>query len=112
MARILFSLFLFLLPLHALVITALKCRYELNVDYIRFWKELFILGALIYAFFLGYKKADFSLKKLYRNNTLLGLITAFIASSAFFIYFPFMELKAASVLGFRYDVFFLLALLI
>ena len=112
MTRILFSLFLFLLPLHALVITTLKCRFDINVDYIRFWKELFILGALVYAFFLGYKKAGYWLKKLYRNNTLLGLTTAFISCSAFFIYFPFMELKAASVLWFRYDVFFLLAFLI
>ncbi|MCH8518769.1 O-antigen ligase family protein [Candidatus Gracilibacteria bacterium] len=112
MLKILFSLFLFLLPLHALVITTLKCRFEISVDYMRFWKELFILGALGYAFYLGYKKAGYSLKKLYKNNTLLGLTTAYIICSVFFIYFPFMELKAASVLGFRYNVFFLLAFLI
>ena len=112
MLKIFFSLFLFLLPLHALIITTLQCRFEMNVDYIRFWKELFILGALFYAFYLGYKKAWYSLKNLYKNNTLLGLTTAYIICSIFFIYFPFMEFKAASVLGFRYNVFFLLAFLI
>ena len=112
MLKFLFPLFLFLLPLHALVITTLKCRFEINVDLIRFWKEFFILWALIYGFFLGYKKSGYSLKKLYKHNTLLWLITLYIACSVFFIYFPFMELKAASVLWFRYNVFFLLAFLV
>lgn len=100
-----------LLPLHALIITSLKCRFEVNTDFLRFWKEFLVLFLLFGVFIKSYHKHDFSLKKIYHKNTLLWLTTIFIASSAFFIYFPFMELKAAAVLGFRYDVFFLLALI-
>ena len=67
---------------------------------------------VIIAFFSAYKKYAYSLKKMYHKNTLLGLITGFIICSAVYIYFPFFELKAASVLGFRYDVFFLIAMLV
>jgi hypothetical protein len=49
-------------------------------------------------FFTQYKKYDWSLKKLYHKNTLLGLTTAFIVCSALYLYFPFFEIKAASVL--------------
>lgn len=54
----------------------------------------------------------FSFSKIYKNNYLLGTLTAFILCSLFYIWFPFFEIKAASVLGFRYDVFFFLALII
>ena len=103
---------LFLLPLHAFLVTILKCKYGINTDLLRFWKELIIISLVLYAFFSEYRKQNYSLKKLYKKNTLLGLITAFIISSVIYIFFPFFTLKAASVLGFKYDVFFLLALLV
>ncbi len=103
---------LILLPLHALIITTLKCKFWIDTDILRFWKEILIVILLWCVFFHTLRKYDFSLKKIYHKNTLLGLTTAFIFSSLFFIYFPFMEIKIASLLGFRYDVFFLLALII
>ncbi len=110
--KILIWILIFLLPLHAFLITTLKCKYRINTDFLRFWKELILIFLVIYSFFFAYKNSHYSLKKLYHKNTLLWLITAFIISSAIYIFFPFFTLKAASVLGFRYDVFFLIALLV
>ena len=103
---------IFFLPLHAFLVTLLKCKYGVNTDILRFWKEILVAGMALILFFQAYKKYDWSLKKLYHKNTLLGLITAFVISSAIYMYFPFFELKAAAVLWFRYDVFFLIALLV
>ncbi len=110
--RNLIGLLIFLLPLHAFLITIFKCKYGINTDLLRFWKELILIFLVIFTFFKAYRENNFSLKKLYHKNTLLGLTTAFIISSIVYIFFPFFTLKAASVLGFKYDVFFLLALLV
>ncbi len=112
MYKIVLWVLLFMLPLHAFLVTVLKCKFSIDTDILRFWKEGLILFLLIVTFFTQYKKNSWSLSKLYHKNTLLGLTTAFIICSALYMYFPFFELKAASVLGFRYDVFFLFALLI
>jgi O-antigen ligase len=105
-------LFIFLLPLHAFLITVFKCKYDINVDILRFWKEIILIFLVVFLFFTQYKKSNYSLKKIYHKNTLLGLTTAFIICSAVYIYFPFFELKAASVLWFRYDTFFLIAMIV
>lgn len=104
--------FIFLLPLHAFLITIAKCKYGINTDLLRFWKEIILMALVIIAFLSAYKNSQYSLKNLYHKNTLLGLTTAFIICSAIYIFFPFFTIKAASVLGFRYDVFFLVALLV
>ena len=103
---------IFLLPLHAFIITVLKCKYWIDTNLLRFWKEIIILFVCLYLFFVEYAKNDWSLKKLFHKNTLLWLTTAFIVCSAIYIFFPFFEIKTASVLGFRYDVFFLFAMII
>lgn len=110
--KIFITLLIFLLPFHAFVITILKCKYAINTDLIRFWKEGIIIWILWYIFFIVYKHHNWSLKKIFERNTLVWLTTAFICCSALYIYFPFMEIKVASFLGFRYDVFFLFTLLI
>lgn len=110
--RIVLGILVFLLPLHAFIVTILMCKYAIDTNLIRFWKEVVIIFLVIYLFFIAYKKHNWSLGKLYHKNTLLGLITLFIACSIFYIYFPAFQIRAASVLGFRYDVFFLLALLV
>ena len=38
--------FAFFLPLHALIVTVQKCRFEANTDIIRFWKEFVVIGLL------------------------------------------------------------------
>lgn len=110
--RAILWVFIFLLPLHAFLVTVLKCKYDINTNILRFWKEIIVILLVVFFFFVAYKKNAWSIKKLYSKNTLLGLTTAFIISSAVYMYFPFFELRPASVLGFRYDVFFLLTFLI
>jgi len=94
------------------VITVLQCKYGIDVSFMRFWKELIIIGLLIIVGAKTLIDNKFSLKKIYKDNYLLGTLTAFIICSCIYIFFPFFEIKAASVLGFRYDVFFFLALII
>lgn len=103
---------IFLLPLHAFLVTVLKCRFGMNVDLLRFWKEWILTVLVISLFFTAYKHHGWSLKNIYKKNTLLGLTTAFIICSAIYIFFPFFQLKAAWVLGFRYDTYFLIAMII
>lgn len=104
--------FIFLLPLHAFLITVLKCKYGLDTNYLRFWKEIIVITLWLLVFFRAYAFHQYSLKKMLHKNTLFGLTLAFIACTALYMYFPFFELKPASVLGFRYDAFFFLTLLI
>jgi len=110
--KILTGILIFFLPLHALIITTLKCKFDINTDFLRFWKEGIVIALLSFVFAKVYKDNNFSLKKIYKDNILLGTVTAFIICSIVFIFFPFFEIKAASILGFRYDVFFLLTLII
>jgi len=110
--RILVWSFLFLIPFHAFIITLLKCKYLIDVDFLRFWKELVILGLFVSIFIDQLIKNKYSLSSIYKGNYLLGTITAFTISSLVYLWFPFFELKAASILWFRYDVVFLFALVV
>lgn len=103
---------IFLLPLHAFLITVMKCKFGINTDVLRFWKEGIIAALVLFVFFRTLAGYKYSLKSIYHKNTLLGLTTAFIICSAIYIFFPFFEFKVASILGFRYDTFFLLAMII
>ena len=111
--KILLILFVFLLPFHALIITFLKCKLWVNgMDFIRFWKEWIIILLLILSGFFALKNHNYSLKRLYKNNYILWLSTAFIISSLLYIYLPFFEFKLSAFLWFKYDTFFLFALII
>lgn len=102
----------FLLPLHAFLVTVLKCKFGLDTNILRFWKEIIIWVLAVLLFVRTYSAHKWSLKSIYKNNTILGLTTAFILCSAFYVYFPFMQFKPASVLGFRYDAFFFVAMIV
>lgn len=106
------GIFIFLLPLHAFLVTVLKCKYGLDTNYIRFWKEIIVVTVWLLVFFRAYAHHNYSLKSMLQKNTLFGLTLAFIACTAIYMYFPYFELKPASVLGFRYDAFFFLTFLI
>ena len=108
----LLGIFIFLLPLHAFLVTVLKCRFDVNTDILRFWKEWILTFLVLYLFTKVLRKNDFSLRKIYSKNTLLWLSTAFIICSAIYIIFPFFQLKLASVLWFRYDTYFLIAMIV
>lgn len=110
--RIVLGFFFFIIPLHAFLVTLFKCKYGFDVDFTRFWKELIIMGLFIIVCFTELSRNHYSLKKIYKDNYLLGTITAFTFCSLFYMWFPFMEIKMASILGFRYDVVFLLALVV
>jgi len=110
-----------LLPLHALLVTTLKCKFWLDTNILRFWKEIILAVLFIATFFqtmrpkrspIGGKKYNWNFSKLYKNNYLLWMITLFSLFSFAFIFLPFLQPKLASYLGFKYDVFFLIALVI
>lgn len=100
-----------LLPLHAFLVTVLKCKFGVDTNLLRFWKEFIVLILLAWVFIHKYRKFSSIIKVLW-ENALTSWVSAFILCSTFFIFFPFMEIKPASMLWFRYDVFFFFALLI
>jgi len=101
-----------LLPLHALLVTTLKCKFWINTDIIRFWKEIILAILFLGAFFDIMRKMKWDFSKLYKNNYLLWTVTAFALVSLAFVFLPFWRPKLSSFLGFKYDVFFLIALTI
>jgi hypothetical protein len=103
---------LFILPFHALIVTYLKCKMGLDVTIIRFWKEIFVLIFLSGAFFIALKRANWRLFGIFEGNNLVGLTSATILCTFVYIFFPYFQLKPASLLGFRYDAFFLFCILI
>jgi len=110
--KIILWILIFLLPFHAFLVTVLKCRFDINTDILRFWKEGIIGWLIIALLYRVLKYNNWSLKKIYNKNTLLGVTTAVILCTMIYIFFPFFEIKTASLLGFRYDAFFLLAMII
>lgn len=110
--KILLVLFVFLLPFHAIIVTYLKCKIWIDTNLIRFWKEFILVFFLLFWIIEILKKYKWNIKKIYHSNYLLWTVTAFIISSAVFMYFPAFGLKASSFLWFKYDVFPLLALIV
>ena len=110
--RLLIWAFIFLLPLHAFFITLLKCKYGVDTNFIRFWKELVILWLFILVAVTTLRRYKFSLPDIYKWNYLLWTITAFSISSIIYIWFPFFEFRVSALLWFRYDVVFLIALVV
>ena len=100
------------LPLHALLVTTLKCKFWINTDFLRFWKEFILILLFIIAFFKTLNRYKWNFSKLYKNNYILGTVTTFALVSLAFIFLPFWKPKLSSFLGFKYDVFFLIALVI
>ena len=102
-----------LLPLHAILVTTLKCKFDINTDFLRFWKEFILILLFLITFYKTViKRYKLNFSKLYKNNYLLWTITAFALISFAFIFLPFGQPKLSSFLGFKYDVFFLIALVI
>jgi len=110
--KYLIQIFVFLLPFHAILVTYLKCKAWIDTDILRFWKEWVIIFLLFIVWVKVLWNNNFKLEKIYKNNYLLWLITAFTISSFIYIYFPYFQPKISSYLWFKYDVFFLFALII
>ncbi len=102
-----------ILPLHALLVTTLKCKFWLNTDFLRFWKEFILMFLFFITFYKTViKRYKWNFSKLYKNNYILWTVTAFALVSLAFVFLPFWKPKLSSFLGFKYDVFFLIALVI
>lgn len=108
----LISILFFLIPFHALFVTYFQCEIWINVDILRFWKEIILMILLFISIYSWLKKNDFSLEKVYKNNNLLWVTTFFIIISFIYIFFPFFKSIKAWYLWFKYDVFFIFALII
>lgn len=106
------ALFVFLLPFHAIFVTYMKCKAGIDTDILRFWKEIVIIFLLFIVVVKVLWNQHFNIKKIYQNNYLLGLTTAFTICSLIYIYFPYFNPKINAYLGFKYDVIFLFALIV
>ncbi len=106
------QLFIFLLPFHAIFVTYLKCKAWIDTDILRFWKEIVISILLAIVSFKILFTNKFNLEKIYKNNYLLWLTTAFVICSFIYIFFPYFNIKTTNLLWFKYDVFFLFAFII
>lgn len=107
-----FWIFVFLLPLHALIVTFFQCKLWVSTSILRFWKEIFVVFFLIITFIKVLKENHGSLGKIYKWNNLIGVTTIFIIFSLIYIFFPYLEIKPSSLLGFKYDTFFFFCLII
>lgn len=110
--KYLLQLFIFLLPFHAIFVTYLKCKAWIDTDILRFWKEIVISILLAIVSFKILFTNKFNLEKIYKNNYLLWLTTAFVICSFVYIFFPYFNIKTTNLLWFKYDVFFLFAFII
>ena len=60
-----------LLPLHALLVTILKCKFSIDTNILRFWKEIILAILFFVTFFQTMKKYNWNFSRLYKNNYLL-----------------------------------------
>ncbi len=102
----------FLLPFHAFLITYLKCKVWIDTNLIRFWKEIIIIFLSIVWFYYLVSGKKSNIVKEFKNNKLFSITIIFIFWSFLYIFLPFFEIKTSSLLWFKYDTFFLIALLI
>ena len=105
-------LFAFLLPLHALLVTTLKCKFGMNTDILRFWKEYIVIFLSGAAFYSVGKRYKWKFAKFFEGNYIVGLSITFAVVAFIYMFFPFFKPGIHSYLGFKYDVFFLFCLII
>lgn len=110
-SKIVFIIFIFLLPFHAIIINTLKCKFWIDTNILRFWKEIMVILLLLITFTeLHLKKKKIS--SLLKWNYLVWTCIAFIICTLIYIWFPYFEFKVSNFLWFKYDVFFLFCFLI
>ena len=110
--KYIFGIFIFLLPWHALFITFMQCRIHLDITLVRFWKEIFVgVFFLITAGIIALHEKG-NVLTWYKTKPILFWVGLFLLSSGFYMLVPHFQIEPQAFLGFRYDVFFLLALII
>ncbi len=113
MKKIFFSLIFLtflILPWHALLVTLFQCKIGWDVAILRFWKEGMIVLLLI-GWWIHIIRKKLLWDSIQKNQTLMLYIFLYIFVSAIYIYAPHFFPEVSSYLGFRYNVFFLLAFL-
>ncbi len=110
--KILLYILAALLPLHAIIVTTLKCKIGIETNALRFWKEIILIILLIVTFMRLGRQRNWDISSIYKNNYIIWMATAFTICSAIYIIFPFLEWKVSAFLGFKYDVFFIVALVV
>lgn len=104
--------FAFLLPLHALLVTTLKCKFGMNTDILRFWKEFIVIFLSGAAFYSVGKRYKWKLHKFFEGNYIVGISITFAIIAFIYMFFPFFKPWIHSFLGFKYDVFFFFCLIV
>jgi hypothetical protein len=100
----------FILPWHALLVTVFQCKFGWDVSLLRFWKEIMVSVILFISIVpLFIQKTLWNTLK--KDTLIIVYICMYIVLCAAYIYVPHFNPEIPSYLGFRYDVFFLLAFL-
>lgn len=112
--KYLLAIFVFLLPFHALIVTSLKCRFEISewlMNILRFWKEWAIILLVLWVVYKIFKEFWLKISNFLKDNYYFWVTLSFMILSFIYIFFPYFDPSIANFLGFKYDVFFLLAML-
>ena len=110
--KILLQAFAFLLPLHALLVTFLKCRLGVSTDILRFWKEFVVIGLLWASVYSVGKRYKWKFGKFFENNFIVWTSVTFAIVAFIYIFFPYFNPGLHAFLGYKYDVFFIFCLII
>ncbi len=110
--KTLLQAFAFLLPLHALLVTTLKCRFEVDTNILRFWKEFIVMGLLAASVYSVGKRYKWKLWKFFENNYIVGISVSFAIVAFIYIFFPYFNPWLHAFLWYKYDVFFIFCLVI
>lgn len=100
---------IFLLPWHALFMTFFQCKIDIDTTLIRFWKEACVIGGMLFA---GISFWNHRKKLWHTHKYTILLVVLFGLSSLAYIFIPDASITSRDLLGFRYDVVFLLVFLI
>jgi len=99
------------LPWHGILVTTLQCKFGVDLSVFRFWKEGMILLFLLIGILSGLKDKILLKRGMTKINLLIWFIFLYVFICLLYIYIPHFHPEASSFLGFRYDIFFLLAFL-
>ena len=105
-------MFAFLLPFHALLVTVLKCRFGVNTDVLRFWKEFVVIGLLGASVYSVGKRYKWKFSKFFEDNFIVWTSVTFAIVAFIYIFFPYFNPWLHAFLGYKYDVFFIFCLII
>jgi len=102
---------IFLLPFNAFLITYLKCGIWINVDILRFWKEIVVIFLLFLVLYEVFIKNKLNFKEVFYKNYLLISVIFYSLLSLVYLFYP-KDMSLSWILWIKYDLFFLFCLII